>query len=82
MLDVDLLPLVAGEGEPGVGDDPASDVRLELLAVEVLLRAVSGAEVVDQRADGDFLRGEVRSVLDECSEGGGPVVVFGGLSVC
>lgn len=68
MLDVDLLLLVPREGEPGVSKNPRGEVRLELFAVEVLLRAVSRPEVVDERSDRDIFRREVSTVLYERSE--------------
>ena len=51
-----------------MGDDPVGDICVEFLAVEVLLRAVAGAKVVDEGTGGFSLRDEVGAVLDECAE--------------
>ena len=71
VLDVHLARAVAREREPGTRDRAVHDERLDLLAVEVLLRLVPRAEVVVRRPDGDALCGEVRAVLQEGAEGRG-----------
>ncbi|GKT77308.1 hypothetical protein ColTof4_09731 [Colletotrichum tofieldiae] len=69
VLDVDLAGLVAGEGGAEVRDDAGVDVGLPLLAVQVLLALVAGAEVQQDGADllaAGLLQG---AVLDEGAEG-------------
>ena len=69
VLDVDLLGLVTRKGGAEQGDDAGVEVRLPLLAVQVLLALVAGAEVQKDGADLLALRLLHGAVLDEGAEG-------------
>jgi hypothetical protein len=70
VLDVDLLGAVAREGKTSVSDDACREVRLDILAIQVLLRAVTRAEVENEGADLDALRTLPGSFLPVCAERG------------
>lgn len=70
MLDVYFGIGVTTECKPDVRKDSVFDVCFDFLAIQIFLRTVSGAKIIDHRPYGDALAFQQASVLNEGTERG------------
>lgn len=70
VLDINLVRSITRECQTGVGEKTGGEVRLDVLAVQVLGAAVTRAKVEVHRSSLDTLRSLPGSVVHESLEGG------------